>query len=272
MKNQFDLKRLLQTLYREFALNKINILIMLASLTFLNLLLSYISQRPYFPRMGWLTAGGFPAIALVYCMIITSSSFTELNTADRKIDFLMLPSSIIEKYIVKFIYTTIGFLLLCYVALSLSAMMVEIYRYLFPNAGLFKRMFHIYSSFNFGAFFQMYFALHSLFFFGAIYFKKLELGKTFIAFAGLFAALNIYLSLISLLPIFENVNTPLEILNIPLQINVNAELSMQSWRKITVLNRTVKEIVSFALLYFMPVFFWALSFIRLQENEVSDGV
>jgi hypothetical protein len=272
MKKQLDLKRLWQTFVREFALNKINILIMLASLTFLNLLLSYISQRPYFPRMGWLTAGGFPVIALVYCMIITSSSFSELNTADRKIDFLMLPSSIIEKFIVKFIYTTVGFLLLSYVALSLSAMIIEIYRYLFPNAGLFKRMFHTYSHFNFGGFLQVYFALHSLFFFGAIYFKKLELGKTFLAFGGLFAALNIYLSLISLLPFFENVNTPLEILNIPLQINVNAELSIQSWHKITALNSTVKEIVLFVLLYFMPVFFWALSFIRLQENEVADGV
>ncbi|GEM_PF-2304773 len=272
MKNIFNAKRFFQTFWKEIAFNKINILIMLASLTFLNLLLSYISQRPYFPRMGWLTAGGFPVIALVYCVIITSSSFSELNTADRKIDFLMLPSSIVEKFIVKFIYTTVGFLLLSYVALSLSAMIVEIYRYLFPNAGLFKRMFHTYSHFNFGGFLQIYFALHSLFFFGAIYFKKLELGKTFIAFGGLFAALNIYLSLISLLPFFENVNTPLEILNIPLQINVNAELSIQSLQKITALNSTVKEIVLFALIYFMPVFLWALSFIRLQENEVADGV
>ena len=272
MKKIFATKRFFQTFWKEIAFNKINILIMLASLTFLNLLLSYISQRPYFPRMGWLSADGFPVIALVYCMIITSSSFSELNTADRKIDFLMLPSSIIEKFIVKFIYTTVGFLLLSYVALSLSAMIVEIYRYLFPNANLFKRMFHTYSHFNFGGFLQVYFALHSLFFFGAIYFKKLELGKTFLAFAGLFAALNIYLSLISLLPFFENVNTPLEILNIPLQINVNAELSIQSWRKITVLNNTVQNIISIIMFYIMPVFLWALSFIRLQEDEVTDGV
>ena len=173
MKKQFDIKRFWQTLFREFALNKINILIMLGSLTFLNLLLNYMSQRPYMYLPSWLKGSGIIIITLIYCMIITSSSFAELNTADRKIDFLMLPSSIVEKFIVKFIYTTIGLLFLSYVALSLSAILVEIYRYIFPNAGLFKRMFHIYSYFNFGGFFQMYFALHSLFFFGAIYFKKL---------------------------------------------------------------------------------------------------
>jgi len=271
MKNQFNLKRFWQTLFRELAFNKTNILIMLASLTFLNLLLNYITQRPYLSKANWLNAD-ISVIALIYCMVIISSSFAELNTADRKIDFLMLPSSILEKYLVKFIYTTVGLILLSYVALSLAAVIVELYRYLFPGAGLFKSMLHSYSNFKFDRYLQNYFSLHSIFFFGAIYFKKLELGKTFIAAIGIFAALNIYLSLISLLPFFENVNTPLEILNIPLQINVNAVLSIQSMRKIAAVNNNVREIVFIIMLYVLPVFLWALSFIRLQENEVADGV
>src|SRR3989339_1382804 len=127
MKRQFEIKRFLRTFWRELALNKINILIMIASLTFISLLMNLISQRPSLPKLGRYGIDGFPIVALIYCVIIVSSSFSELNFSDRKIDFLMLPSTTFEKYIVKFIYTTVGFILLSISSVGLSAIIIEIY-------------------------------------------------------------------------------------------------------------------------------------------------
>ncbi len=272
MKKQFNLKRFLRTFWRELALNKTNILIMIASLTFISLLMNLISQRPSFPKLSRYGIDGFPIVALVYCLIIASSSFSELNFADRKIDFLMLPSSVVEKYIVKFIYTTLGFFLLSISSVGLSAILIESYYYLFPSGTLFRKLMHSYYYYNYNRIFQNYIMFHSIFFFGGIYFRKLELGKTFLTVSGTIATLGIYLSLLNILPFFKNVSTPFDIMNVSMQINENSDLSLKSWSNIFELNRTVKDIVIFCAYNILPIFLWVLSFLRLQENEVSDGV
>lgn len=275
MKTHFDTKRFSQTLLKEIVLNKTNIIIMLASLTFLSLLVNYISHKPYLPKkLDWLQSDAFPIITLIYSMVVTSNSFSELNVADRKIEFLMMPSTILEKFLVKFFYTTVGYIVLSVAALSFSAIIVELYLSFFPAGSLFEKILHSYNTVNLWEYLRNYLMLHSLLFFGGIYFRKLELGKTFLSVVGCLGTLGIFMGILNMLPFFEKVSPSFfsNLYTVPLNFDNEASVSIQSQIKLMNLTISFFNIAFFAASYILPIFFWILSYIQLKENEVADGI
>lgn len=279
-------KRFFLMLTREFTLNKINLLIITVSMILVSLTITYFVPGFYavnHPRLGATTIkvySVFPIVVLIYCAVVTSYSFMELNTSDRKIDYLMLPATITEKYFSKYIYTTFGFVLLSTLALSINTLFVNIL-----NSGINVEYYmDTYNSFKFGKairrinyweYLHYYLIAHSILFFAAIYFVKMELPKMILTLVGIFTGISLLSILLNALGVVGNfafardtywgrILTP----HIPSRM----QLSMQSGYEIAWFTKNVSDVITYIVMYILPFFFWILGFMRLKEIEVRDGV
>ena len=271
MNNYFDLKRTWILMIRELLLNKKNLLIMLASLILLFLLLDFSLLNDFFVKgYGLKHTQVYPFVVLVYCLIVTSTAFAEMNFTERKIDYLMLPASVVEKFSVKFIYTTVIMLIVCLAALSISALIAELITRIIGSEILFKKIFHSYSIRVLFDFIKAYLACHSIFFLGAVFYKKLEFGKTVLTITVLLTIIGAYLLILNYAPFFKN---PLSQKIILQQFGVfESQLSSESQINTLMFFRGVKRDVYFVSVYILPFILWGIAYLRLKEEEVNNGI
>ncbi|MGE5402818.1 MAG: hypothetical protein ACM3S2_20655 [Ignavibacteriales bacterium] len=273
MSDQFHYNRVLLLLRREVALNRWNIVILFVSLTFISIFtdLNAVKHLLKGVMIGFHNVT-YQSFVLVYGIILTALSFSELNSSDRKIEFLMLPSSVLEKYLSKFIYTTFGFLLVALAAFLLSSLIIEVWMLLLGGEYFYGSLLSSFSTLSTLPFLQTYIILHSITFFGAIYFRKMEPAKIFLSGIGLIVTIYCFDSLLNQLPFLRNPDSMLEI---PIRVLNSKGLSMVTQRSALAIKKYYLisgSIVSFVALYLIPLFFWGLAYLRLRESEVRDGV
>lgn len=271
MNKYIDINRLWALLVRELLLNKRNIPIMFFSMILLFLLLDFSLLNDFFLKgYGLSHSQLYPVVVLIYCLIVTSTSFSEMNSSDRKIDFMMLPASVEEKFAVKFFYTTVVFIIISIAALSISAVIVELIRAILGSEILFKKIFNLYSPGMLFGFIKKYLALHAVFFFGAIYFKKLEFGKTILTIVVMLAVLGLYLLILNYIPAFKNTLTQKIILQ---QFGiVDSQLSAASYMNTLQFFRELRHTVYFISVNILPLVLWGTAYLRLREEEVDNGI
>lgn len=270
MNNYFNLKRFGLLFLKEVWINKKNIPIMFFSLIILFLLLDFSLLNEFFEKKFLLRHSElYPFVVLIYCMVITSTSFAELNSSDRKIDFMMLPASAEEKFLVKLFYTSVVFIIISIAALSISALIVEAIRIILKSEVLFKRILYLYPTYMLLSFVKTYIALHAIFFLGAVFFKKLEFGKTILAILTITAAAVLYLLILNYVPVFKNVISQKVILA---QFGiVDSQLSADSMKNSIGFFRQVIHDLYFVFSYILPFVFWGTAYLRFKEEEVDNG-
>ena len=285
MKNIFNSKRFFLMLTREFTLNKKNLLIIALSMIFVSLVITYFGAASYtitstLPAQTVKVYMVYPFIVLIYCVIVTSYSFLELNTPDKKIDFIMLPASVAEKYFTKFFYTTFGFVFLATLALSINTLFVNLLNAGLPHEYYTQNHYYTHSklpfvNINYLTYLHFYLVVHSIFFFCGIYFVKMELPKTVLAIVGIAFG-------IILLSLLFNAFGVVGEFNFSYNTNFRKFLSgytpakmqwsNQSYYLVRMFIDKVFDVLKFILMYIIPFFFWILGFLRLREIEVRDGV
>lgn len=273
-------------LTREFTLNKKNLLIIALSMIFVSLVITYFGATQYSiarapkPALTVKVYMVYPFIVLIYCAIVASYSFLELNTSDKKIDLIMLPASVPEKYLTKFIYTTFGFVLLAVLALSINTLFVNLLNADLPYEYYTQNYYYTHSQLpfvkiNYWAYLHFYLVVHSILFFGGIYFVKMELPKTILAIAGIIVGANLISILLNALGVVGEFNfgynpyfrkilggyTPPEM-----------QWSSQSYYSIRIFIDKIFDALKFIFHYIIPIFFWILGFIHLREIEARDGI
>jgi len=115
-------------------------------------------------------------------LFVASISFGELNDKKKGHFFLILPTSSLEKFLSRFIFSTIGYLLLInlvFYTASLCAYGIDFY--LFNKTQI---LFNITNPSMITAM-LVFLILHSLFFFGAVCFRKLAFLKMILVISGL---------------------------------------------------------------------------------------
>ena len=271
MKDIINLRRLSLLITREFALNKKNVFIMISSMTFVSMLVTYLMPHRF-------SSDGniynyyqmYPQVVFLYCAIASAYSFIELNTSDRIIEFIMLPSSTFEKYLTKFIYSTLGYILMGAFALSITSILVRILNADNPTD------FRINVSslwMNYTFLLQIYFLFHSIFFFGGVCFRKMELAKTFLVIVGLITIFYLCEIFLTEFFTFKKVRIHFDLLQQYYEVNNSREfLTTLSRNKLNRLLWDVRQITAIIGFYILPPLFWILSYLRLKENEVTDGV
>jgi hypothetical protein len=286
MKNIFDAKRFFLMLTREFTLNTKNLLIIALSMIFVSMVITYFGAASYSinrapnPALTVKVYMVYPFIVLVYCAIVTTYSFLELNTSDKKIDLIMLPASVTEKYLTKFIYTTFGFVLLATLALSINTLFVNLLNADLPYEYYTQNHYYTHSQLpfvkiNYWTYLHYYLVIHSILFFGGIYFVKMELPKTILAIVGIMIG-------ISLLSLLLNAFGVVGEFSFGYNTNFRRFLggympqkmqwSSQSYYSVRMFIDKIFDVLKFILMYIFPIFFWILGFLRLREIEVIDGV
>jgi hypothetical protein len=211
-------------------------------------------------------------VAMAYGTIITAGIFSELNFAERKIEFLMLPSSIFEKYFAKFIFTSICFFIIALGAYIFSAITVEVWNPEFRDGRLFERLFPLLTFSHIAEFLRKYIIFHSIFIFGAVYFRKLEFGKTISAYLGFVIFIVLYTSFISQIPFFSHIYNWFENPFIASNQTRFPDLTPESSLAVVQYRRFTYSILLLTIRYIVPLFFWSLAYLRLKESEVRDGV
>jgi hypothetical protein len=287
MSKVFNAKRFFMMITREFTLNKKNLLIIALSMVLIGIVISYFGAKPYtitrpqpLPAYTVKIYEVYPFIVLVYCAIIVTYSFMELNTPDKKIDYLMLPATTAEKYFSKFVYTTFGFILLATLALAVNTLFVKLmnsnvpYDYYKENIFIFYRQ-KVLQPINYWPYLHYYLVLHAVLFFAGVYFVKLELPKILLTVIALALGINLFslfLNTLGVVGVYSfGYNTNFQRFFTG-YIPAGKQISVQSMYAIGEFQRQTIIVLEYLALFIVPIFFWILGFMRLREIEVKDGV
>ena len=274
MNQTLDIKRLWLTIVREFALNKINLLIIAASMILVSMIVTYV-KGIYSPEgVGYYQHtmryyNSYPIVVVIYCVVVTAFIFHDLNLPDKEIDYLMLPSSSLEKYLTKFLLTTIGFGLLAGFALSINTMQVN-----FLNGGRYPTNYGKIIEPNYWKYLHGYLIIHSVFFFGSVYFRKMELAKVILTIISLMTIIYFFtqflreIGLVDLMKLKEYLAIGYSGFN----DEQNQIPTIQSIAKLKDVYAEVESVSKWVMTYLLPPFLWILGFIRLREIEVKDGI
>lgn len=274
MNQTLDLKRLWLTVVREFALNKINLLIIGASMILVCLVVTYVkgalTPREYGSMQEYLRIyHSYPIVVLIYCVVVTAFIFYDLNATDKQIDYLMLPASGLEKYLTKFLLTTVGFILLAILALAVNKLQVNIL-----NGGRYDAEYRLIDQPTDWQYLWLYFIAHSVFFFGSVYFRKMELAKIILTVISLMTLLYFFtqflkeMGLVDLMKLKEYLAIGYSGIN----NEQNQVPTIQSIEKLRIVYDDFGSIVKWVWALAVPPFFWILGFIKLREIEVKDGI
>ncbi|MDP2037440.1 MAG: hypothetical protein Q8L04_08655 [Ignavibacteria bacterium] len=274
MNQTLDIKRLWLTIVREFALNKINLLIIAASMILVCLVVTYVKGALTPIEVGVTEVhhrfyNSYPVVVLIYCVVVTAFIFHDLNLPDKEIDYLMLPSFSLEKYLTKFLLTTIGFGFLAGFALSINTMQVN-----FLNGGRYPTNYSKIIEPNYWKYLHGYLIIHSVFFFGSVYFRKMELAKTILSIISLLTILYFFtqflreIGLVDLMKLKEYLAIGYSGFN----NEQNQVPTIQSINKLRGVYSEVESISKWVISYLAPPLFWIMGFVRLREIEVKDGI
>lgn len=274
MNQTLDMKRLWLTIVREFALNKINLLIIAASMILVSMIVTYVKGIYSPDTVGYYQHtmryyNSYPIVVVIYCVVVTAFIFYDLNMPDKEIDYLMLPSSPLEKYLTKFLLTTIGFGLLAGFALAINTMQVN-----FLNGGRYTTNYGKIIVPEYWRYLQGYLIIHSIFFFGSVYFRKMELAKVILTIISLMTIIYFFtqflreIGLVDLMKLKEYLAIGYSGFN----DEQNQVPTIQSITKLRSVYEDVESISKWMLSYLAPPFFWVLGFTRLREIEVKDGI
>ncbi|HOV12783.1 MAG TPA: hypothetical protein PK771_00700 [Spirochaetota bacterium] len=194
----------------------------------------------------------FFIINLFVGIIITSLTFGIIHNKESGITYLMIPCSMEEKFLVKFLFTTVLYFLSAIISIFIASLISETVRMIF-----FKTVFNFFNPIERGIFNVLltYIYFHSIFFFGSIIFKKNNFLMTVLSLAILFFGFMIIMSILAVNVfsiVFTNLKNPFEITNF---FNTNSNIIFQIFKII--------------FLYLIPPVLYVLSYLKFKKIELK---
>lgn len=208
----------------------------------------------------------YGALFFILGCLITASSFRGYYSRRHSSFMLMLPASRLEKWLEKFLLSTLGWMIFSFLAFT-------VYTYL--SAGLGKLFFDFYTppawwSRYLGQVYLSYLAFHGVFFAGASIFKKSPLFKTILTLFGLFAFFMIVWT------VFARVLLGPEITRLshgvfwePFEDYLYRFAFSPEMDNIRRFGNWAGRLLGWVI---VPLYCWTLSFVRFREIEEKDAV
>lgn len=198
----------------------------------------------------------FPFFYFLMGLIFTSRIFTKVNSKFLNHDFLMLPVSNFEKFLGLLLMSTIVYTIAYFLFFTFTTIIVALF---FHISG--KLTMEVFNPFSIEVLniFSSYIVIHCVFFFGAVLFKKSNFVKTIISMI-LFLIL-LMLSSAWFIFKFENAGS----------WTMNFVYSFEDFLLYGGNNLGI-SFTSFFLYFILIPFFWGLSFYKMKNIEVKDGV
>lgn len=248
--NNFSIRRLTLLMGRDVYTNLKYYLTFFATLggilITLSLLNTWSSNGVY--DTGFLLNQGLFMLFL-FGLVITSTTFKELNSKNRGWFYLMLPANPLEKLLSNWLITSIGYAVAASLLLVVSSLISSAFAVL-----LFGESMYIINPFepHFLQFLLHYCIIQSVFFLGAIYFKKHNFLKTILSLFILFFTLVFIVVIISQ-GLFQTWSISSE------QFEINDD---------TLLGSNLLTAIKAVYYALIVPFFLTVSYFRLKEKEV----
>ena len=220
---------------------------------------------------GYSTLSTFATFFVFVGFAVTARSFSDMHSKERAYEWFMLPASILEKFLSKLLFTTVGWTLLFLAVYSISSLLGEVlgilafgHRHPFFNP-LHPDVWRVVLD---------YCIIQSVFLFGAAYFKRNNLVKTVLAVVLFFSVFAILLFLAGRF-FFYGFFTDFVYHNgsgqyrfffdwntLPAGIN----------RRLVDILRVVYTAVKFIYYALLAPLFWFFTYLRITGKEVRNGV
>ena len=193
-------------------------------------------------------------------LIATSLVFRDFYAKDRAYFSLLLPASNFEKYLSKFLITTLGYVLggiVVYFVYSMLAMGIAY--------ALFGGSYGVFNPFS-GTLWKMigaYIVAHSIFFFGAVYFKKAAYLKTLLSLIVFAILLTIFVSLLTALTAVTWIDDVLHS-----AMNGFRDFRLPNAGSVSAFLSAMGLIMRLFVYFIMTPALWVVGFLRFKEIEV----
>jgi hypothetical protein len=200
-------------------------------------------------------------------MLFTSRFFHELGSKEKGVDFLMLPASQFEKFIIIFLVSTAGFLLCYHLCCFLSFNIIN-------NAQVAILRKPVKMDYSFLSdpdekkyIYYIYFILQAAFLLGATYFHKYSFIKTVLAvFIFLFALWLVHAFIISCIFGFGGEFWKR---SIPFTMIAKLEGGPVSWHTtVYLIPHWLQETYLFAVRFLVAPVLWTIAYFRLKDQEI----
>ncbi|MFN3556424.1 MAG: hypothetical protein ACK4VN_10705 [Bacteroidales bacterium] len=251
--NQFSIQRFILLIKRQILLNAKNWLVGLGAiagiLIIVSLLQSYLGKSFNLPAMVNL---GITLIFVVGYML-TSGIYSEIHTPARSQFYLTLPATTAEKLFSNWAITSLLYVLISFILLSLSIALTSLLASL-----LFGTQTAFFNPFqpDYLKVMGVFVVTHSIFFLGSLYFRKNNFLKTVLAIFILVMALSMIGGLLMYLLFEPGLN------NIELS-NQQLDPAMQR-----LFEETIPQIARIIFWAVLAPFFVLVSYFKLKEREV----
>ncbi|MDA3958862.1 hypothetical protein [Oceanispirochaeta sp.] len=197
-------------------------------------------------------------------LIFTSLSFKEAHSVNLIHNWLMTPASPLEKFLQKLLLTTVFYILALLAGFFLATCLNSLIYLIF-----FKRSVPLFNPAQSWLWVNIghYLIVQSIFFLGAVWFRKYNFVKTVLTINVLQIGMTLTGGTIALLtywgPIREATNGNAGF------FMEGGQILIENFNRLNPLVITTMKIVYFGLL---APFFWFVSWLRMREIEVKDGV
>ncbi|NOY08341.1 MAG: hypothetical protein GXP33_05830 [Spirochaetes bacterium] len=265
LNNTLKTERILMLLKHDTFLSSKSILISFITLSAVTIVLPILAVITGDSEFSHLV--NFSLILFIFGYVITAKSFTDMHSKERAYEWFMLPASMLEKFTAKLLISSIGWAFLFLIVYTLSALAGE-----GINSLIFNYRHTFFNPFDADTWFVIlqYLITQSVFLFGAAYFKKNHFIKTILSLLTFVISIAIIAGLLGRIFFFQYFN---EIIKPDGRFNSAFNFSWDAFAlHITNLMRILAvsgKIVYYAL--FAP-FFWLLTYFRITEKEVKNGV
>jgi hypothetical protein len=198
--------------------------------------------------------------------VLISFSFHELDYTDRKVEYLTLPATLLEKYFCRWFSTLIGYLFIGIVIYIIDSFFV--WGLNIPRVTKWGTSYDILNpgNYDFVKALFYYLTLHSIFFFGSIYFKKNEYIKTIIVVAVVGILFLLIMKILNIIFIPD----------LKTSFILKAEQNgLAAWPKVVDYNSFIEKMwnpVKIFFAFILPPYLWVLGYFRLKEEEAANGV
>ncbi|OQY34618.1 MAG: hypothetical protein B6241_04125 [Spirochaetaceae bacterium 4572_59] len=258
MNQYLNTKRLLRLCRKDYYTTRRQIILAAATIGAFIFLIGLIGgkDRPVSPSSY---NSYFTIILYLGGIITTAAIFKDRHDRDSIHNWLMLPASTLEKYLVRFLFSTVGLILITLITVWLSSFITSL--------ALFLLYGHSFSLFNFTdkrdiwLIIQGYLALHPFFFLGAAWFRKNQIIKTLLTLFIIQIILSFiggglgYMFLIRFAMENEFYMTDQTFFND----------IMISGKNIALMARILFQLI-------IPVCCWTTAYFKLKKAEVKDGI
>jgi len=202
----------------------------------------------------------FGGVLIFAGLLYTSYSFKELTDNSTSMTYLTLPASNFEKFISKWLFSTVGFYVVYLIGYSIFA-------FIGLNAAetLLEFKGESYAPFADENWIctKVYFVVSSIFLLGAITFKNYHAPKTVLSLVGLAMLIGTITYLIVRVVMYDFFDgwTPV---NNAVDVNLRPDQDM-----IDFMEGPFVTIMKWLFWLALPLFFWIVSFFKLKEKEIG---